>query len=274
MDPRRTPANDRVAATHLRGTVDATNFAEGTVQRITVPLANLLRAPAGPRDRQLLMGDEVTVYDISDGMAFVQAGRDGYVGYVDATCLGDGSAPTHWVAVPATHAYSAEDIKSPEVHSLSFGSQISVTAERKAFMETAQGWFIPKKHLWPEGKRFADPVIAAQLHFGVPYLWGGNSIWGIDCSGLVQAACLAAGLPCPGDSDMQEASLGTASDDRADLQRGDLLFWPGHVGMMVDVDTLLHANAHHMSVAYEPIAAAILRIRAQGGGEVTSRRRL
>ena len=114
----------------------------------------------------------------------------------------------------------------------------------------------------------------AQLHFGVPYLWGGNSIWGIDCSGLVQAAMLAVGKPCPGDSDQQEAALGDALMPDAALMRGDLVFWKGHVGMMVDADTMIHANAHHMAVAYEPIRSATLRVEAQGDGPVTARRRL
>jgi cell wall-associated NlpC family hydrolase len=132
---------------------------------------------------------------------------------------------------------------------------------------------VPKPHLRPISHPFRDPVTVAQLFFGTPYLWGGNSAFGIDCSGLVQAALLACGIACPGDSDLQ-AALGNTVPDDAPMLRGDLIFWKGHVAMVVDDQTLIHANAHHMAVAYEPIDAAIARIKAQGGGTVTGRRRL
>jgi cell wall-associated NlpC family hydrolase len=129
---------------------------------------------------------------------------------------------------------------------------------------------VPKKHLRPLDRPFTDPAAVAQLLFGVPYLWGGNSVLGIDCSGLVQAALLACSVPCGGDSDLQEA---VGSEATGEPRRGDLVFWPGHVAMMVDGETLIHANAHHMAVAYEGLAAATLRIEAQSGGGVTARRR-
>jgi hypothetical protein len=257
----------------LRAEVEAREYVDGFARRVIVPLTDLRRAPGRARDRQLLLGEAVTVLEIVEGQAFVQAAKDGYVGYVGAETLGVAPEPSHWVAVPATHAYSAADIKSPEIHALSFGSHVAVVAELRQFFETSEGHFIPKPHLWPVSKRFSDPVLAAQLHFGAPYLWGGNSIWGIDCSGLVQTAFLAAGQACPGDSDLQEAALGGPLGESAALARGDLVFWSGHVGLMVDAETMIHANAHHMAVAYEPVKAAILRIEARGGGPVTSRRR-
>ncbi|MCF6444464.1 C40 family peptidase [Nereida sp. MMG025] len=245
----------------------------GAPRRVMVPVADLLRAADGPRDRQLQMGESVTPYQTVQGMTYVQAQKDGYCGFVRSDVLEDAAAPTHMVASRATHAYGLEDFKSREVMSLGFGAKLTVLDERKAFYETPQG-FVPKKHLRPLNKPFSDPATVAQLHFGTPYLWGGNSVFGIDCSGLVQAALVACDISCPGDSDLQEGQLGVALSQEAALQRGDVMFWKGHVGMMVDAETLIHANAHHMAVSYEPIANAIVRIEAQGGGAVTARKRL
>lgn len=272
-DRRLTPANDRVAATHLKGRVSAQNYTEGTARQIAVPFTDLLRMPQGARDRQLQRGDLVTVYEERDGHAFVQAAKDGYVGYVADDVLTDPSAPNYRVAVRSTHVYTLPDMKSADIVALGFGAQLRVLYEEKTFF-AVEGGFVPKPHLRPIEQPFKDPVTLAQLHFGSPYLWGGNTVWGLDCSGLVQAALLACDIACPGDSDLQEAALGEALSEDAPLQRGDLLFWKGHVGMMVDAETLIHANAHHMAVAYEPVKAAIARIEAQGGGAVTSRKRL
>ena len=272
-DRRLTPANGRVAALHLRGIVTADAYVAGDPATVRLPVADLLASPGGPRDRQLLLGAAVTVYDRRDGWAFVQARADGYVGYLPEAALGPLDAPTHRVATPATHVYEAESFKSPDLLHLSFGARLRVTAERAKFWETEAG-FVPKKHLRPLDRPFSDPVTVAQIHFGVPYLWGGNSILGIDCSGLVQAALHACDISCPGDSDLQAQALGAVLPDDAPPQRGDLYFWAGHVALAVDEATLIHANAHHMAVAYEPIAAATLRIEAQGDGPVTLRRRL
>lgn len=274
MDRRLTPANDRVAAEHLRGQISVPAYSTGEMQRVTAPFADLNRSPEGPRDRQLLMGDRVTVYERRNGQAFAQAAKDGYVGYVAETALGNRPDPTHWIVVSASHAYTVPDLKSPEAGMLVFGDAVTVVNEQRKYMETAEGFYIPSPHLWPITKRFFDPVTVAQLHFGVPYLWGGNSTRGIDCSGLSQAALLAVGADCLGDSDQQQAALGQDLAPDAPLRRGDLLFWKGHCAMMVDAETIIHANAHTMSVAYEPVRHAIRRIETQGDGPVTARKRL
>lgn len=243
-----------------------------TIRLIALPLVDLLRSPDGPRDRQLLMGEAVVVRSITGGWAEVSANRDGYPGFVPEVALTEGSV-THRISARATHVYPAPDFKTRERFSLSHGAQLRVLSEEGRFVETPQG-YIPRAHLTPLDIRATDPVTVAETFLGTPYLWGGNSSFGIDCSGLVQAGCLACSIACPGDSGPQEQGLGETLPDGAPLQRGDLLFWRGHVAWVSDPDTLLHANAHHMAVAYEPIAEAIARIAAQGGGPVTSRKRL
>ncbi|MDF1670767.1 MAG: NlpC/P60 family protein [Roseovarius sp.] len=275
-DPRLTPANGRVAAVHLRDRVKADIYVDGTPMRVCVPLADLLRAPLGARDRQLLLGEDVTCYEQHDGWAFVQSAKDGYVGYLPVTELTLQDAddtPNHRVIARTTHVYPKANFKTRELSSVSHGSRVNVLADHGRFAQTPLG-FIPTAHLAPLTQVESDPVRVAETFLGTPYLWGGNSGFGLDCSALVQAACLACGLPCPGDSDMQETELGTHLPRDAALQRGDLLFWTGHVAWVADPGTLLHANAFHMAVAHEPLQDAIQRIEAQGDGPVTARKRL
>lgn len=271
MDRRLTPFSGRVALESLRGTLDAPAFVAGEAAGVAVPLADLLAAPDGARDRQVLLGDAVTVVERRDGWAFVQAAKDGYCGWLAEAALGPALAPTHWVAAPATHVYSAPKVQARETATLSITARVTVTGESGAFAETPLG-FVPRTHLRPLADRPTDPASVAESLLGTPYLWGGNSRAGMDCSGLVQLAFHACGMDCPADSDLQQA-VGVALAGDAPLRRGDLLFWKGHVALALDAARLIHANGHSMSVAIEDTDACIARIAAQGGGPVTARRR-
>jgi hypothetical protein len=272
-DRRTHPANERVAHDSLRGQIHGVTFTAGTRKTISSCTVDIsTERPNGPRDREKLCGEAVNVLEETKDFAFVVC-EDGYVGYTHPAFLSDFVPVTHRVATLATHAYADEDFKSQMVRHLPFAAKLQVLDERRKFYETNWG-FIPKKHLRPLDRPFDDPATIAQLHFNVPYLWGGNSTLGIDCSGLIQAALTACDIPCPGDSDMQCAQLGADIPEGAALQRTDLIFWKGHVGMMVDGETLIHANAHHMACRYEPLEAATLRIKAQGDGPVIARKRI
>ena len=274
LDRRLTPANGRVAALFLQGQIEAASFVEGWPRHVAAPVVALRHAPDGRRERELLRGEAVTVFEDRDGWSFVQAGRDGYVGYLPSDTLqAMAQAPDLRVCTRATHAYAAADLKSPDLMTLSLGSRLRHMGQSGRFILTDAG-HVPADHLAPLDNPEDDPVGVASLLLGTPYLWGGNSAFGIDCSGLVQAACLACGIACPGDSDLQAAGLGAPVTDGSAARRGDLIFWKGHVAWVAGPDTILHANAHHMAVAYEGLSAAMARIDAQGGGPVTGHRRL
>ena len=227
-----------------------------------------MTAPDGRRDRQVNFGADVTVIETRDGWSFVQTDLDGYCGWLPAPALTTDLPPvTHRVTAPATHVYPAPDMKQPERTSLSLGARLSVTGTEGRFARLATGGFVPVPHI---GDRpAADPVPVAESLLGTPYLWGGNSRWGIDCSGLVQAALTACGVPCPGDSDLQRAAFPAADD----IRRGDLLFWPGHVALAVSPDRMIHATAWAMAVIVEAIPEAMARIDAAGDGPFLGIRR-
>ncbi|MGB8813940.1 MAG: NlpC/P60 family protein [Paracoccaceae bacterium] len=271
MDRRLTPANSRAALEGMRGKVDAPRFTKGETAQVVLPLVDLLRSPGGARERQLLLGDGFLVIDRHEGFAFGQSTKDGFCGYLPENVLGVAGVPTHWLTAPASHLYSAPKVQAPETASLSFGARLTVTATAGNFSETPFG-FVPTCHLRAIGNWFSDPVEVAEKFLGTPYLWGGNSRAGIDCSGLAQASLLACGLACPGDSDLQQA-VGQAIPDGAALQRGDLIFWKGHVAIARNATDMIHATGHGMTTLIENTAAAIARIIAQGEGPVIARRR-
>jgi hypothetical protein len=280
FDPRLTPARADLAAAHLRGKLDAPRFVEGRPLRLRVEIADLRRAPAldAPIDTQVLYGEEVMLYDEHEGWAWVQLASDGYVGYISREALTDLAAPpTHRVSVNRTFLYPAPNMKLPVRDALPRGAAIARGDEMDGFAKIQNGDFVFAAHLVPLTDRAADFVAIAEALSDSPYLWGGKSSLGIDCSGLVQIALAAGGHAAPRDTDLQEAALGHALpiDENLDhLRRGDLIFWKGHVGIMRDARTLLHANAHHMLVASEPLADARARISRKGAGDITSIKRI
>lgn len=270
FDRRLTPATDRVAHVSLRGTLDRPRFTEGEALRVSVALADLLRAPFGARDRQLWLGERFIVVDRDQGHAFGFAEKDGYCGWLPEAALADGPAPTDWVASPGTHLYPEPRSASRELTALPTGARLAVIAYVDKWAETTQG-FVPFRHLLQLGEAFNDPVTVAEGFLGTPYLWGGDSRAGIDCSGLAHVAFHACGMQIPRDSDLQLDGLPPIP--REEAQRGDLVFWKGHVAILTGPDKILHANGFTMSVAYEGLQDAIARI-APMEGEVTGWRRV
>ena len=273
-DRRFHAANGRVAHARLRGDVEASAFVQGDIARVCVPVADLCRSPNGPRDKQLLHGQPVCVLERHAGWAFVQDVVDDYVGYVPQASVGQIAQPTHRIGAPLAPIYSAPDIKSAETGFLSFFSEVALTDDGGAFLQLSGGGYIARTHIVPFRWYAEDMASVAEMFLGRPYLWGGNSGLGLDCSGLIQLACHARGYSCPRDSDLQEASLGRAVAPDAPLRRGDLIFWKGHVGILRDAETLLHANAYHMAVAQEPLQTAIDRIGLKEFGAVTAIKRM
>jgi cell wall-associated NlpC family hydrolase len=279
-DPRLTPARPELAAKQLEGKVEAACYVEGTPQEVIEPQAPLRQAPSpdAPLLTEALIGERVMVYETTvEGWAWGQLEADHYVGWLSANALAaPGPAPTHRVAALRTLVFPGPAIKLPPIAALPFGARVAVVRHQDMFAVTAAGGYLPARHLAPVDSVEADFVAVAERFLGTPYLWGGKTALGLDCSGLVQVALTASGIACPRDTDMQEAALGAAlapAADCSDLQRGDLIFWQGHVAIVRDAATLIHANAFHMAVAIEPIADAIRRIRA-AGSNVSSVRRL
>jgi hypothetical protein len=273
FDPRLTLARADLADARLEGVVAAARYAPAREMVVRAPVAPLHRAPdpASERMDELIHGERFEALEADGGYVWGQAGRDGYVGFVPAEALSPGGpAPTHRVAAIRTYAFEGPSIKSRALGPFSLNALLAVEAEEGAFSRTAGGGCFWTRHLAPIGAFERDPAGIAERFLGAPYLWGGRTSVGLDCSGLIQQALYACGRACPRDTDLQLA-MGVAID-RAELARGDLVGWRGHIGMMLDETRLLHANAHHMCVAIEPVDEAIARIEAGGAGATVFRR--
>jgi len=278
FDPRITPARPDLAAKALEGKVEAARYVEGRLREVIEPQAPLRAEPRSDAAllTETLKGERVTVYDGNgEGWAWGQLASDGYVGWLPENALAaPGPAPTHKVAALRTHAFPGPSIKMPPLEALPLGARLAIARMEDRMAVTHTGAYVPASHLVPLDQNEIDFVAVAERFLGTPYLWGGKTALGLDCSGLVQVALTACGMSCPRDSDMQEQALGVAvAADPPALRRGDLIFWKGHVAIVRDAAHVVHANAHHMAVAIEPVAEAVARIR-KAGLEITSIRRI
>ena len=279
LDPRRHAFRGDLAAESLRGRVSASRYSRGEVRQI-IHTAAPLRGSPDARDNwttEALYGEFVTVYDEQDGWAWVQLQHDGYVGYMRANALSAQLVqPTHRVKALGTFLFPAPDVKASPWMQAHLNARLAVAEMGQPFAKLHDGSFVPSRHLAEPGRFAKDFVAVAEQFIGVPYMWGGKTRLGLDCSGLAQTALQAAGIDCPRDSDMQQAELGVpieVAKDLSGLDRGDLVFWKGHVGIMVDSFLLLHANAHPMAVALELLGAAVDR-HARTGLAITAVKRL
>jgi len=278
-DPRLTPARPDLAAKYLEGRIEAKRFVTGEAFEISDSVAPLRGAPSSDAMllTQALMGERVTIYDRNgEGFAWGQLNSDGYVGWLpDRALAKPAAAPTHKITALRTFAFPGPSIKLPPVDTLAMGAAVTVIRDDGVFAVTRGGWYLPRRHVGPIDRHVDDFVAVAEQFAGTPYLWGGKSSFGIDCSGLVQVALNAAGIGCPRDSDMQQDGLGRALDaaESRKLRRGDLMFWNGHVAIARDADTIVHANAHYMATTIENTREAIARIKA-AGSEITAIKRL
>ncbi len=291
FDPRTTPARQDLAAEHLKGRVAAARFVAGTELEVRDAQAPVRREPSpeAPLDTEALRGERVTIYDDNgEGWSWGQLGSDGYVGWIPTNALSQpGPPPTHRVTALRTFVFPVRSIKAPPFDALPMGSRIAVklkappspqyegkSGEGSDLTDLASGFCIPTRHIAPLDNTEPDFVAVAERFVGVPYLWGGKTSLGIDCSGLVQTALTACGISCPRDSDMQERALGAplATDDPDGWRRGDLIFWDGHVAIVRDEKSIVHANAFHMAVAVEPTREALRRIADAGSHPVSVKR--
>ena len=273
-DRRVTLARAELATSAVEGLIPAETYAEPSAMQVVAPTAWINGAPAAGSEHvnQLLFGERFDVLATDGDFAWGQARRDGYVGFVERSRLdGEAVAPSHWLAVRCSFAFAEPSVRAAPFGPLSMNALLTIAEAEGAFVRIAGAGWIAASHVEPIGVFRDDPAAVAEAFVGAAYLWGGREAAGLDCSGLIQQALQACGVAAPRDTD-QQAGLGVGLA-AAELRRGDLVVWKGHIGIMLDTERLLHANAHHMAVASEPLAEAVGRIAAAGHGEPIAYRR-
>jgi cell wall-associated NlpC family hydrolase len=275
LDHRLHAYRPDLADVKLRGRTDARRFVEGVVMEVVVPVTSIQREASSTvmQTTQALLGERLMAFEIGDDWVWCQLERDGYVGYIaKAAVSSDLTNSTHRVSVPSTFLYPLPDIKSQAAISLPMNAKLEIVASDEKFSRLSNGKYVFTKHVRPLNDFESDFVSVAEKFLDVPYYWGGKTARGLDCSGLVQTSLEVCGISSPRDTDLQERQLGQnlMINDLDGLRRGDLVFWKGHVGIMVDQKTLLHTNGHHMMTVKEPLAEAVTRI----ADPVTSIKRL
>ena len=273
MDPRVTPANETVACSTLKGKIKHANFVEAKNYQVNVPFVDLLGSPDGKRNRQLIYGSKVKYFSAAKGWAFIQNTYDNYVGYVPESTIASETQKTHIVTAPLAHVFMEPNIKSKNIEILPLAARVSGEVIGNGFLETELGW-ISVSQLKRKTELSKDPVEVSKLLQNAPYLWGGNTTLGIDCSGLIQISLLLCGIDCPGDSDQQMNTLGQDIDIGSPRKKGDILFWKGHVAWVVNERQILHANAYHMATVIEEANEAIERIKKQDNNNLIAHKRL
>jgi cell wall-associated NlpC family hydrolase len=274
-DARICLARSGLADRRLEGLVRAERYVETRAMRCTAPVASIRGAPQEEAEQQdqILFGEIFDVLDEADGWRLGQARRDGYVGFIRSEQLALAEvAPTHRVKALRTYGFTRPDLKSEPLTACSMNALVRAGRSENGFLEAGEAGWIYAPHLAPLGEFETDHTAVAGRFLGAPYRWGGRDSQGLDCSGLIQQAFYACGRACPRDTDQQMAFFDQPAP-LSELSRGDLVFWRGHVGVMLDGLNLLHANAFHMAVAIEPLAAAVTRIKAAGAGELMALRR-
>jgi cell wall-associated NlpC family hydrolase len=266
-----------LADARLRGLVNAKSYVAGTPMEVVAPIAAMRIEPkfAAMQITQGLFGEKIVAFEEQNEWIWCQLERDGYVGYISrAGVSNEVTNPTHRIAVPSSYMYPQPDIKSQPAVALPMNARLEIVETDEKFSKLPNGNYVFTRHIKPLREAETDFVSVAEMFHHVPYCWGGKTAAGLDCSGLVQTSLEACGLFSPRDTDMQENQLGQnlLINDLDGLRRGDLVFWKGHVGIMTDQKTLLHANGYHMMTVKEPLVEAVSRI-ASTDGQVTSIKR-
>ena len=266
-DRRITAARPDLAAAHLKGVVESERYRKGRIKQVVHAAVGLRFAPSANAtlETELLFGETFTVYELKDGWVWGQAALDSHVGYAPADAFAESSAPpTHRVIARATPLLTAPDVKQPSRAILPMNAKLDVAEPDGRFTLLADGTYVFSAHIAPIETRAADWLAVAQTFLGAPYLWGGKTFAGIDCSGLIQTALEASGISAPRDTDLMENALGQSVALDAPLQRGDLIFWKGHMGALLDSERIIHASGYHMQVVIEDFASARKRIFGDG----------